>query len=61
MTRRGPHLIEYLPIIMLHRDAAEATGDEPEDADFDVPRIYEPASATVHLFIGGIKQLTCVA
>ncbi|XP_053402509.1 dynein axonemal heavy chain 5-like isoform X4 [Mercenaria mercenaria] len=24
------------------RDAPEATGDEPEDADFDMPKIYEP-------------------
>ena len=26
------------------RDAPEATGDEPEDADFDAPKIYEPVS-----------------
>ncbi|XP_052229952.1 dynein axonemal heavy chain 5-like isoform X5 [Dreissena polymorpha] len=24
------------------RDAPEATGDEPEDSDFDMPKIYEP-------------------
>ncbi|GFO43348.1 dynein heavy chain 5, axonemal [Plakobranchus ocellatus] len=24
------------------RDAPEATGDEPDDADFDMPKIYEP-------------------
>ena len=24
-----------------HRDAPEATGDEPEDADFETPKIYE--------------------
>ncbi|XP_030831333.1 dynein heavy chain 5, axonemal isoform X2 [Strongylocentrotus purpuratus] len=27
------------------RDAPEATGDEPEDADFDMPKIYEPISS----------------
>lgn len=26
----------------LSRDAPEATGDEPEDTDFDMPKIYEP-------------------
>ena len=28
-----------------NRDAPEATGDEPEDADFDMPKIYEPVSS----------------
>lgn len=28
-----------------HRDAPEATGDEPEDADFDSPKIYEAAES----------------
>lgn len=27
------------------RDAPEATGDEPEDADFDAPKIYEPVAS----------------
>ena len=27
------------------RDAAEATGDEPDDADFDMPKIYEPVES----------------
>ena len=27
-----------------NRDAPEATGDEPDDADFDMPKIYEPVS-----------------
>nr|XP_032816356.1 dynein heavy chain 5, axonemal isoform X1 [Petromyzon marinus] len=27
------------------RDAPEATGDEPEDADFDMPKIYEPIAS----------------
>ncbi|XP_059149715.1 dynein axonemal heavy chain 5-like isoform X1 [Physella acuta] len=27
------------------RDAPEATGDEPEDADFDMPKIYEPVES----------------
>lgn len=26
------------------RDAPEATGDEPEDADFETPKIYEAVS-----------------
>ena len=26
------------------RDAPEATGDEPDDTDFDMPKIYEPVS-----------------
>ncbi len=28
------------------RDAPEATGDEPEDMDFDMPKIYEPVSCS---------------
>ena len=28
-----------------NRDAAEATGDEPDDADFDMPKIYEPVES----------------
>lgn len=31
-----------LSFLSIHRDAPEATGDEPEDADFDMPKIYEP-------------------
>ena len=26
------------------RDAPEATGEEAEDADFEMPKIYEPVS-----------------
>lgn len=26
----------------IYRDAPEATGDEPDDADFDMPKVYEP-------------------
>lgn len=26
----------------LFRDAPEATGEEADDADFDMPKIYEP-------------------
>lgn len=26
---------------MFFRDAPEATGDEPEDADFETPKVYE--------------------
>ncbi|KAM4687754.1 dynein axonemal heavy chain 5 [Discoglossus pictus] len=31
------------------RDAPEATGEEPEDADFDMPKIYEPIESFSHL------------
>ena len=26
---------------LLYREAPEATGDEPEDADFETPKVYE--------------------
>ena len=28
------------------RDLPEVTGDEPDDMDFDLPKIYEPVSNT---------------
>lgn len=28
--------------VVFFRDAPEATGDEPEDADFETPKVYEP-------------------
>ncbi|XP_078543788.1 dynein axonemal heavy chain 5 [Lissotriton helveticus] len=31
------------------RDAPEATGEEPEDAEFDMPKIYEPIESYNHL------------
>ena len=31
-----------------YRDAPEATGDEPDDTDFDMPKIYEPVSSIQH-------------
>ncbi|KAF6020163.1 DNAH5 [Bugula neritina] len=31
------------------RDAPEATGDEPEDTDFDMPKIYEPIPSFAQL------------
>ncbi|XP_078395203.1 dynein axonemal heavy chain 5 [Cetorhinus maximus] len=31
------------------RDAPEFTGDEPEDTDFDMPKIYEPIGSFDHL------------
>jgi len=35
--------IKYLSEYWLHfRDAPEATGEEADDADFDMPKIYEP-------------------
>lgn len=30
--------------LLKHRDAPEPTGDEPDDADFEMPKIYEPVS-----------------
>ena len=32
-----------------HRDAPEATGDEPEDADFETPKIYEAVSLQLQI------------
>lgn len=32
-------------LIPFVRDAPEATGDEPDDADFETPKIYEPVSS----------------
>lgn len=32
--------------LRLFRDAPEATGEEADDADFDMPKIYEPVWAT---------------
>lgn len=29
---------------MLHRDAPEPTGEEGEDADMELPKVYEPVS-----------------
>ncbi|XP_069469880.1 dynein axonemal heavy chain 5 [Ambystoma mexicanum] len=31
------------------RDAPEATGEEPEDTDFDMPKVYEPIESYNHL------------
>lgn len=31
-----PYFVDFL------RDAAEATGDEPEDVDLEAPKVYEP-------------------
>ncbi|XP_039592867.1 dynein heavy chain 5, axonemal isoform X2 [Polypterus senegalus] len=33
------HFVDFL------RDAPEATGEEPEDTDFDMPKIYEPVES----------------
>ncbi|XP_022805941.1 dynein heavy chain 5, axonemal-like [Stylophora pistillata] len=35
MIENMPYLVDFL------RDAPEATGDEPEDADFETPKVYE--------------------
>lgn len=34
-------------MVVLYRDAPEATGDEPEDTDFDMPKIYEPVGILI--------------
>lgn len=34
-----------LTFVPPHRDAPEATGDEPDDADFDMPKVYEAVSS----------------
>ena len=39
--------------LLKHRDAPEPTGDEPDDADFEMPKIYEPVS-----FIALLLSLT---
>lgn len=36
-----PYFVDFL------RDAPEPTGDEPEDADLDAPKIYEQVSIHV--------------
>ena len=38
------HNLDDLITIARNRDAPEATGEEPDDADFDMPKIYEPVS-----------------
>ena len=37
-------MIPFVKVIFFFRDAPEATGEEPDDADFDMPKIYEPVS-----------------
>eukprot|EP00079_Xenopus_tropicalis_P026874 XP_012820905.1 PREDICTED: dynein heavy chain 5, axonemal [Xenopus tropicalis] len=39
--KSGDFAVDYYFVDFL-RDAPEATGEEPEDADFDMPKIYEP-------------------
>ncbi|CAF0837526.1 unnamed protein product [Adineta steineri] len=36
MIKKEDYFVDFL------RDAPEPTGDEPEDADFDAPKVYEP-------------------
>lgn len=38
-----------LLFFILFRDAPEATGDEPEDADFETPKVYE--LVRIHQFL----------
>ena len=40
----------------ISRDAPEATGEEPEDADFEMPKIYEPVTI-IGLFVDDLKYL----
>jgi dynein heavy chain len=42
--RSTESLVVYFIYEYFHRDAPEATGDEPEDADFETPKIYETVS-----------------
>lgn len=35
---------KFIMNLLKHRDAPEPTGDEPDDADFEMPKIYEPVS-----------------
>ena len=39
-----PYFVDFL------RDPPEATGDEPEDAEVEAPKIYEPVSCVVLFF-----------
>lgn len=34
-------------VVFPYRDAPEATGEEPDDADFDMPKVYEPVRLTM--------------
>ncbi|XP_071819604.1 dynein axonemal heavy chain 5-like isoform X1 [Apostichopus japonicus] len=40
---KDPYFVDFL------RDAPEATGEEPDDADFEAPKIYEPIEGYDHL------------
>lgn len=40
-----PFFVDFL------RDAPEATGDEPEDADLDAPKIYEQVLHVIHVHV----------
>ena len=35
-------------LILICRDPPEPTGDEPEDFEYEAPKIYEPVSDTTH-------------
>lgn len=35
--------------ISIFRDAPEPTGDEPDDTDFEMPKIYEPVSRLLNV------------
>lgn len=38
--------MKYVIVYVLkHRDAPEPTGDEPDDCDFEMPKVYEPVSS----------------
>ncbi|XP_074644897.1 dynein axonemal heavy chain 5-like [Tubulanus polymorphus] len=40
--QHAPHLDTENFFVDFLRDPAEATGEEPDDADFDMPKVYEP-------------------
>ena len=41
LDTRSKNLIALFFFSVSFRDAPEATGDEPEDADFETPKVYE--------------------
>ena len=44
------HAREYIFHFIFSRDADEATGEEPDDADLETPKVYEPVSVVL-LFV----------
>ena len=45
---------------LLYRDADEPTGDEPDDADLETPKIYEPVCKLNFTFASYTeKEISC--